>query len=555
MDDRKIGIRFEVSDSGEFAFGWRSYADNGAQAKTVTSEVNESGTPKEVKTYLKQRLTVNSLMGILRFGAVTAIYLFLYPFLLRSLGPAKFGLWALLCIPSQYLALGDLGISNALIKLVSESEPGKDRERLIRLTGAASIIFTVLGALLTVLVVCLRGVIVRWLRISPELVSDAAMLLPGMAGVIWISLLGSVYTALLGGIQRTDWVHGIQIGASVINAAGIVLTIKLGGGFGGLLLSNLLAALGTWLAASLVARRSAGLGWLGWPRTNWNSLRSLLGFGGFLYIAALSSLLMEPSVKALLARFGNLELVSYFEVASRIPLQARTLFANVLAPLLPAASLLMVDRRTLQKLFSRTMKVLWLSAVPSFLLLAGLASPIIRVWVGKDLPMVAIAVSLLSLGWLFNVLTIPSYLFVQGLNEPRAAMICAFLQGAVCALGAYLLIPRWGLYGAVASEFAGLLLGAIYIIRRLLALCPMTIEEALGQRLSSAVLVSIAFMGCAFLAGRTIRVTSFIGLAALGATFLLSYVALAFFTERGGVTLLELMKEVLPTRKTLKISS
>jgi O-antigen/teichoic acid export membrane protein len=514
--------------------------------------MESNGTSMELKRFVRRRLLANSLMGIVRFGMVSAIYLFIYPFLLRSLGPAKFGLWALLCIPSQYLALGDLGISNALIKLASECQPGRDLERLVHLTGAATIIFSLLGGALTVTVFVSQNQIMRWLRIDAQLVPDARILLVGMAAVIWISLLASVNTALLSGLHRMDWVHAIQIGSSVINAIGIVLAIKLRGGFAALLISNAAAAFVAWLIAFLLARSVIRIRLMTWPRTNWNSVRSLLSFGSFLYIAALSSLLMEPSVKALLTRYGNLELVSYFELASRIPLQVRTLFANVTSPLLPAASLLMTDMQSIRRLFARSMKLLWLSAVPTFLVLAGLATPIMRVWLGKDIPLAAIAMALLSVGWLFNVLTIPAYLFVQGLNHPRSAMICALLQGSICAIGSYLLIPHLGLYGAVLSELAGLFLAAIYVLWSFFAVCPMSGKETLGHKGSLTFAAPAIFAGCVFVGAQLIPVSSLVGLSALTFLSVALYIGLSTCMKGNRSIVMELVREFLPRKSALR---
>src|SRR5271169_4762494 len=189
-----------------------------------------NSSPKEIRNFVRRRLAANSLMGVIRFSIITAIYLFIYPFLLRSLGPAKFGLWALFCIPSQYLALGDLGISNALVKLASEYLPGQGQEHTAHLTGTATIIFSLLGVMLTATVLGLQNEILRWLRISPELVPEARILLIGMAAVIWMLLLGNVYMAILSGLHRMDWVHAIQIGGSAISGVGSVLAIKMHGG-------------------------------------------------------------------------------------------------------------------------------------------------------------------------------------------------------------------------------------------------------------------------------------------------------------------------------------
>src|SRR5258708_28442788 len=105
-----------------------------------------------------------------------------------------------------------------------------------------------------------------------------------------------------------EWVHAIKIGGSAINALGIVLAIKLHGALAGLLLSNTVAALSTWLIAFRLAHSATRIRWTIFPRAEWSALRTPLSFRAFLYVARLSSLLMQPAVYALLTRHGNLQL-------------------------------------------------------------------------------------------------------------------------------------------------------------------------------------------------------------------------------------------------------
>jgi O-antigen/teichoic acid export membrane protein len=449
--------------------------------------------------FLQRRMASNSFMGAVRFFIVSATYLLVYPLLLKQLEPRQFGLWALLCVPSQYVALGDFGISTAIIKLVSEGHPGEERERTLQLASAGTVTFSMLGGLLTIIVWLLADSIPSWLRIGPDLVPEARILLIGMAMVIWMTLMGNVYTALLSGMHRMDWAHAVQIGGSVLNAVGIVVSLRIRAGLTGLMLCNVFSALAVWVAALCLARRGTGISWRWLPRTTISAVRSILGFGACISVAAFASLLMEPAVKVLLARYGSIEYVSSFELASRIVTQSRSLFHFAMLPLLPAASLLMSDRERARTLYSRAMRLLFLTAVPAYLSLFILAVPIVHLWLGRDVPFVQGALAVLSIGWLLNILTLPAFLMVQGMNWPRYAMWCAVIQGVICVFGGYLLIPRIGFSGAIYSETAGLIIAATYIQVQFTKICPATIEDAtanpLGRLIAILVLFALALFG------------------------------------------------------------
>src|SRR5262249_43190468 len=143
----------------------------------------------------------------------------------------------------------------------------------------------------------------------------------------------------------------------------------------------------------------------------------LLSFGGYLYVAGLSALLLDPTMKVLLSRYGSLEWVSEFEFASRIVTQLRSLFVHLLLPILPAASSLSRDTMSIRLLFSRVMQVLWATALPAFLFVASMATPLAVVWLGRSVGHIEHGMALLALGWLCNVMTLPAYLLVQGLGK------------------------------------------------------------------------------------------------------------------------------------------
>lgn len=498
--------------------------------------------------FVTRRLAANSVMGGIRFAVTAGAYLAIYPFMLRTLGPAEFGLWALLCLPGQYIALGDFGISNALIKLISEDYPCQDRSRLLQLTGAGVIVFTLVGSLITGAAYLWQNQILSWLRIQPLFIRDARMLLVGTAAVIWLTLLGSLYVALLSGLHRMDLSHTVQMSNAVLNAVGILFALRYGAGLAGLLLSSAFAAAVTWASAVLLARRIARLEWIIAPRLNWNAAKSLVNFGVYLYAAALSTLLLEPSIKILLSRYGNLELVSFFEIASRVLIQARSFFNNIMMPLLPASSLLMTDAVRVRVLFSRSMRLLWLTAIPVFITLSVLAAPIMHAWIGKDIPLAEGCVSILALGWLLNVLALPAYFLVQGLNHPRSAMWCALMQGVICVVGSYILIPRLGFYGAVGSEAVGLSIAAAYIFWQLTLLCPLRCRDVFSNSHARAFGLPLIF-GIALLGVSYSPIAQFRWgwiLAALAIWGL--YAVVLYRRATNGFTAVELLRSYLPLK-------
>jgi len=163
-------------------------------------------------------------------------------------------------------------------------------------------------------------------------------------------------------------------------------------------------------------------------------------------------------------------------------MQVRSAFQQVLLPVLPAAALIVGDASQVRVLFSRSVRFLWLAAVPGFLILGVYAGNVIHLWLGQPIPEAGFALRWLAIGWLLNTLTIPAYLITQGTGYVRQAMVCSLLQGLIATGGTFLLVRHLGFGGAIVSLCTGLLVAAAYILYRYLRTFPTPSVQFLGQR-------------------------------------------------------------------------
>lgn len=488
---------------------------------------------------VRGQLAVNSISGVVQFAIVSAVYLMTYPVLLKSLGPAAFGLWALLGLPSQYVMLGSFGLSNALIKLLSEDPFSDDKPRATELAGSAAAIFIVIGAALLAAAFAWRVPIIEWLHVNAILVVDARILLIGMAGVVFLSLLASVYLSVLSGLHRMDLANIVQTFGSALTGVGILVVLKLGGGLVSLLLVNTASAAIVLIVAVLLARCVGEMHWTVTPAIRWRTMRALLGFGMQVYVAALFAMLLEPTIKTVLSRFAGLEDVSNFEIASRVLMQGRSLFVNLIMPLLPVSSLLMSDNKAIREVFGRAMRLLWLTAIPLFLGLAAISQPLLKAWFRTPMPACATILSLLAVGWLVNILALPPYIFVQGMNVPRHAMVSSVLQGLLSVAGAIILIPRFGLIGAAYCEVPALTIGALYVFWGFTRLCPIRFRDVLPIRPSRAFGVPLVFVTVLWLVAGSSRTASTLRVAIVCVVAFAMYASFLFTRGANGFTALD----------------
>src|SRR6188768_416197 len=76
------------------------------------------------------------------FAAAMAVSFFLAPYLVRSLGDARYGIWCVVESILAYFTLFDLGIAACLVRFVARHHAIDERTELNRIVSACLVIFT-----------------------------------------------------------------------------------------------------------------------------------------------------------------------------------------------------------------------------------------------------------------------------------------------------------------------------------------------------------------------------------------------------------------------------
>lgn len=148
------------------------------------------------------------------------------------------------------------------------------------------------------------------------------------------------------------------------------------------------------------------------------SFLEMLSYGLQFQLGSIVMMLFDPLTKAMLARYGGVGAVGYFEMASQLVTRVRALIVSanqVVVPLI--ASVYQHDVRHLEKIFNFSMELLFLVIGPIFALLI-LWSPLIsELWLGTRDEKFTAYVTILSIAWGFNVIAGPAYFANQGTGK------------------------------------------------------------------------------------------------------------------------------------------
>ena len=413
------------------------------------------------------RLARNAASGVGRFAVAALLALAVTPFALRTLGDARFGLWALAGVLVTLARLLDLGLNRSLTRTVAMGE-GRDDPATVGValaTGRA--LMLLLGVALIGLVWCARHVLVGdVLRLPRDLWSVGRYVLVGTAVVAAVEGVFAPFQAALDGIGRMDVSNGISTASRVISAIGVVIVLSLGMGLPGLVWKNLAIALVTGLGYQVALRRRApALAHvdLAFDR---GQARQLLAFGRHIQTVSLGPLAVDLVGKLLLSRGVGLGGVTVYELALRIANTLGGALMSMSMAIFPAAARDSGDEeadRKLVALHQRAARYVAWVVLPSYALLIALARPFVAAWLGADYEDVARAIVYLGAGGVIATASTPAYMVAQAGGRERHSTVASLVTVGVALGAAAALVGEHGVMGVAGGVGAGLAAGGVAI--------------------------------------------------------------------------------------------
>jgi len=157
----------------------------------------------------------------------------------------------------------------------------------------------------------------------------------------------------------------------------------------------------------------------------------------------------------------------------------------------------------------------------TLLVAAVLAGPPVSVlWLGRIDSSFLICLTVVSAGWLTNVLSAPAYFACLALGDLKPNFMMHLWHGAITVLGG-LLLGKWlGGLGAVAAASAGLIVGSLIMVSAThtrLALAPPFLPKGTMLLAGSAILSAALSLAAAISPPSALgRVIGALGIAFLG---------------------------------------
>lgn len=411
----------------------------------------------------KSKLFFNSIAAIGQVLIVGIVYLVLYRYLLVTLGIELLGVWSLIIASTSLALIANFGISTSIIKFVATYYARNDFDRLRKLIFTAAVFIIGTYSIISV-VILIAGTYVLPHFIEAKYLSIALEILPFSLLSLIINALGGVISSCLDGIQK-NYIKSyiVSFSSIVLFALSVLLTPKFG--LKGLIFAQIFQAIIVLVASIYYLSKSIkSIFTLQW---NWSKslFKEIINYGIKMQALSFMQMSFEPVTKALLSKYGGLAMVGYYEMASRLVTQLRSLIVSANQVIIPVVAEAKETKETyVKELYIKTFSIVLLFDI---VLITGIiiTAPIVSfLWIGKIVPFFLFAVVLNSIVAFVNICSNPAYFSYLGegkLNWLIYSYIAITLLNPILS---YFLGIEFNGYGVVVGWNIAFLIGSLLVL-------------------------------------------------------------------------------------------
>lgn len=420
----------------------------------------------------RQRRT-GGMLAYVQIALGISIALAYTPFMVRSLGQADYGLFAIAGAMASYLVILDMGLSDSVVRRLVGLHAAADWEGERRFLGSMLSLYGGIGLL--ILLASIVAIACVPLLFGGALAPDALHTLRAMLVPLAIStatvVAGNPLNAALVAHERFIFLRSLEMVVLVLVTVANVVILLSGGGVVAVVTATSFGAIGATVTKWLMVRRGLGLA-LAPHRVPLAQARDLMTYAAPIFVSMLVEQIFWKLDNIIIgARLGAAAVAVYAigVMFNKYFMSFATAISRVMMPDLIRS----IDAGTdVTALTRRLVDVSRWQAFVVMLVLSGLVlfgQHFIRTWMGADYGL-SFWVMLCTLGpytfeLIGNVRNI--VLQVKGLYWWRAGI---FLVAALLNIPATLFaLQHWGIVGAAACTGAGILaayLGVAWVLSR-----------------------------------------------------------------------------------------
>jgi O-antigen/teichoic acid export membrane protein len=429
---------------------------------------------------------------------VSAIVAFLLtPFVVRHLGDAAYGIWALVLQLTGYMGIVDVGLRSALVRFVSSTHAKKDLDGLNRLLSSTILIYAVMVPLSLLTGILLAVFALPRMHIAPETLRTAQVTLLIAALIIACDFLFATFHASLAGLSRWDWINTVSISGILVRTGLIVLLLEAGYGLITLAIVQFCITLASYLAEILMLKKLVPTFQFLWQAPDWQRLKPVLRHSWYSLLLSLANRINYQIDTIVIAAFLPIEQVTFYVIGLRLVECLRDLLNSttmVASPLVSSYDAVGESQRVNTMLIRSTKY----SLIVGFLGVAGfltLGTDFIRLWMGTRFAGPSGTVlTILTLGLLASLTQFASSHILYGLSQHRINLNWTAVESVLNFALSITLVRKYGILGVAAgTAIANLLIRGWLFPRSVLLTLGVSWKEYLRDGVIPSIVPGLSF--------------------------------------------------------------
>lgn len=403
----------------------------------------------------KRSLLLGAATNWAAFIATLLVAFFLAPYLIRSLGDARYGVWCVVEAILAYFTLFDLGIAACLVRFVAKYQATDGSAELNKLVSACLALFTIAAGC----VLLIGGAMVPF--VAPGLErklgshGDVAPFMLLMLANLALTLPLSVFPTILDGLQRFAAKSTARLVFLGVRVGGIVYAMETAPGLWSLAIVFTVTNLLEHAAMAVLAFRFLPGLRLSRRLVDRSTLREVKGYSVDAFLAMLAGRITVQTGAIVVGGFLTAAAAAHYAVAARLVDTAKNLLRSATTTLTPAVS----EREATgdfdgvrRVLLTGTRWVLYL-VLPIHLGMLFFGRPFLARWIGGAqyaewcFPTVAILSATLTIGVAQSVASRILYGMGKLRLFARLALVEAGLNLVLCCV----LVGPFGLEGVAIA--------------------------------------------------------------------------------------------------------
>jgi len=397
------------------------------------------------------------------YGANLAVAFFMSPFVVHSLGDARYGVWTLLTSMTGYLGLVDIGVRGGTGRYINYHLGRGEDEEVSNVVSTSLFFYTVISVLLLAVSAVLAfffGDIFP--KIEPKFVREAQWVLLLLGLNVWIGFISSTFSQLLTAAERFDIQMISDVSVLVLKTVATIWVLIAGRGLVELALVQVGAGLLGCLQVMALARWKGPLVRFHWRHIRSASFREVFGYGVWSFLGNGSAQLGLYASSAIIGMLIGAAEITMYSIGAMLIGYASTFVSritNVMTPdILKAGG--RCDWAHLRWLIGKGTRSTMFLAVPILVGYMTLGGEFIAVWMGPKYTASARVLLILTSAYFGSLANAPVSTTLLALGRVRlwAAMNAVQSLAALVLSVGLVLLTDLGIYGIAIGTALPLIL-------------------------------------------------------------------------------------------------